>query len=97
MEVKTFPYKRIIFVCCNQRKNNEECCNNSGGSEIRDKLKCIVEKYNLNKLVRIAKSGCMGKCDSGVNIMIFPENIWLKDVTDKNIAEIIRQYVEPSR
>ncbi|MGR3318941.1 MAG: (2Fe-2S) ferredoxin domain-containing protein [Candidatus Anammoxibacter sp.] len=97
MEVKTLPYERIIFVCCNQRENNEECCNNSGGSEIREKLKSIVKGYNLNKRVRIAKSGCMGKCDSGVNVMIFPNNIWLKNVTDKDIAEILLQYVEPLR
>ncbi|MGR3177620.1 MAG: (2Fe-2S) ferredoxin domain-containing protein [Candidatus Anammoxibacter sp.] len=97
MEVKTLPYERIIFVCCNQRENNEECCNNSGGSEIRDKLKSVVKEYNLNKRVRISKSECMGKCDSGVNIMIFPDDIWLENVTNKDVSEIVRQYVEPLR
>ncbi|MGR3218433.1 MAG: (2Fe-2S) ferredoxin domain-containing protein [Candidatus Anammoxibacter sp.] len=97
MEVKAVPYERIIFVCCNQRKNGEECCNKLGGSEIRDRLKRITKEYNLNKRIRIAGCGCLGKCNAGVNIMIFPDNVWLKDVTENNISEIVLQYIEPLR
>ncbi len=97
MQIKEQPYKRIIFVCCNQRENNRECCNNSGGNIIRDSLKRIVKEQNLKDKIRICKSGCMGECDLGVNLMVFPDNIWIKDADESAIDEIAATYILPLR
>ncbi len=95
MQPDTIPYKRIIFVCCNQRDEGKECCNNKGGSEIRDKLKRAVAEYGIKQKIRVCKSGCMGQCGTGVNIMIFPDNIWLKNLTTNDIPKIINDYIDP--
>ena len=94
MQIEKLPYERTIFVCSNQREKGT-CCNNSGGSKIRDKLKDFLKEHNLNKRIRVSRSGCMGKCDSGVNIMVFPDNVWIKNTSEGDTMEIITKYIEP--
>jgi len=97
MNTESLPYERIIFVCCNQRDGARVCCNDSGGNKIREKLKEVVKEYGIQKKVRVSKSGCLGQCGTGVNIVISPDNIWLKNVTEDDIDEIIKLYIDTKK
>lgn len=39
----------------------------------------------------------MGECDLGVNLMVFPDNIWIKDADESAIDEIAATYILPLR
>lgn len=94
MKKEKLPYERIISVCCNQRDDGRDCCNNSGASEIREKLKSVVKKHGIQNKIRVCKSGCLGKCSTGVNVMIHPDNIWIKNTTTSDTDEIIQLYID---
>ncbi len=94
MNLDKLPYERVITVCCNQRDEGKDCCNNIGGSQISGKLKDAVKDKGLQEKVRVARSGCMRLCETGVNVMIYPDNLWLKNVTPNDTDEIIRLYID---
>ena len=86
-------YKKHIFVCVNQRENNlKKSCGNNGLA-IRDKFVEELRKLNLNHEVRANKSGCLAGCSQGPIVVIYPNQIWYKNVTLKNVSEIINESI----
>ena len=45
--------------------------------------------------VRISQSGCMDLCAQGPNIMIFPDNVWFKNVQSNDLPDLCRRYLDP--
>ena len=86
-------YKKHIFVCVNQRENNlKKSCGNTGLA-IRDKFVEELRKLNLNHEVRTNKSGCLAGCAKGPIVVIYPKQIWYKNVTLDNVLEIINESI----
>ena len=86
------PYQRIIFICVNEREVGK-CCSGAG-QDIRAQLKEYVKQKGLKGKVRISASGCMDKCAQGPNVMIFPDNVWYRNVDAKDLEEIKKIYVD---
>ena len=41
-------------------------------------------------MIRVSESSCLGVCDAGPNIMIYPQKIWLSEVTKDDVPEILQ-------
>lgn len=88
-----------IFFCNNVRDKNPDrpCC----GGENTEKLfeycrKQIKEKKHLlgeNCYVKANKTGCLGKCEQGPNIVLFPENRWYHYNSKEDIDKILEEHV----
>ena len=95
MEKNRLPYKRILFVCTNRREGGAVCCSRGGSESLRETLKRYVKENHLVGKVRISQSGCMDLCAQGPNIMIFPDNIWVKNVRSEDLPALIQHYLDP--
>ncbi len=90
------PYKRIIFVCTNKKEDSSKpCCGGRKGEEIAGKLKQLVREKNLKDIVRVSKTGCMGKCEQGPNIMVYPEGIWYSNVKEEDLPFLFDELLKP--
>jgi predicted metal-binding protein len=65
------PFEKHIFVCCNSREDGTGCAS-LGGEKIREKLKSQIFEQGYKK-IRANKSGCLGFCENGVVIAVYPE------------------------
>ena len=81
MKQKPMPHRLSVFVC-----GGKKC---HGGKKIHSQLKKAVKNNDLSSAVRVCSTGCMDQCDKGPNVMIFPDNIWLSHVKERNIDEIL--------
>lgn len=86
-------FKRHLFVCTNQRNDpcRQSCGDNGVGAEAVDYLKGHAKKMGLigpGKL-RISQTGCLGRCDEGPCIVIYPEGRWYTYVDDSDLQEIL--------
>lgn len=94
MEKQQPAFQKHIFVCVNQREPGERvCCAERGAAEMREYLKAQVKARGLGKKVRVYNSGCQDQCEQGPNILIFPDNVWLKGVRKEDLDAILNQYV----
>ena len=69
-------YTKHVFICTNKRDlPNQKSCRDLG-LELRLFLKQEIIKRWLNKEIRINKSGCLGQCQKGPCLVIYPKGIW---------------------
>ena len=88
MEEEKIGHKRHVFVCVNEREQGD-CCRNVNGLEVFTELKQFVKDNGLKEKVKVTRTGCMGFCnDTGCTVAIYPESIWLKKTTLKDVQKI---------
>ena len=67
-------------------------CISSHSLEVEDELKKQIARYNLEDKVGIVKTGCMGPCQYGPLMLIYPEGILYKELTIADIKEIVEEH-----
>ena len=88
MESATPRFKKYIFVCENRR--DEGACCGPASERIRERLKDAVKARGLEGTIRVSRSGCLDVCAEGPNVLISPDNVWLKHVSESDVEEILR-------
>ncbi len=88
-------YQKHIFFCTNQRSNGKKCCQQADAETM-----CAYAKQRLRSLylagegkVRVSKSGCLGRCDEGPMVLIYPEGTWYNYANQADIEEIIQVHI----
>ncbi len=88
-------FKYHVFFCTNQRDPGEGCCNDHGATALRDyakqRLKALGDRVAGN--VRINTAGCLGRCEAGPVIVVYPEATWYTYVDKADVDEIIDSHL----
>ena len=66
-------------------------CHSSQGDEIRRLLEEKVEEKGLDN-IEVTLTGCFGLCETGPNIVIYPEGIFYSQVKLEDIDEIVEEH-----
>lgn len=93
-------FDKHVFFCTNQRAAGEDCCNNFGAQKMRDYVKDKVKALGLSSganSMRINSAGCMGHCDQGPVLVVYPEGIWYTYVDESDLDEIISEHLQHGR
>lgn len=88
-------YQQHVFCCTNQRPAGHElgCCASKGGEKLRNYMKRRVKELGI-KGVRINGAGCLGRCEHGPAIVIYPEGVWYSPKTEADCDEIIARHLQ---
>lgn len=92
-------YQKHVFFCTNQREGGASCCADFQAAQARDYVKERVKKLNLdlNNQVRVNTAGCLGRCEEGPVIVIYPEAVWYTYVDQSDVDEIIEEHLQHGR
>ena len=76
-------FQRHVFVCVNERPpgNPKGCCKSKGSEAVRDELKKQLAALGLKGAVRANNAGCLDQCETGVTVVVYPEQVWYGKVT----------------
>ena len=83
------PYACHIFICVNDRQGARKSCADGGSVKLKDYLKDQVAKRGLRPRVRVSHSGCMGLCEKGPNVMLYPQGLWFSGVSEADADHIL--------
>ena len=87
-------YDIHIFVCTNQRSGSEKLsCGEVHGLELVAEFKKQLKDLKVNLKIRANKSGCLGICDFGPTIAIYPDGTFYVGVKREDISEIITSHI----
>ncbi|MEN6428886.1 MAG: (2Fe-2S) ferredoxin domain-containing protein [Phycisphaerales bacterium] len=87
---KTTPYKCHVFVCVNDRGGTRKSCADGNSKEIAVRLKETAKARGFPPgTVRVSQSLCLGLCDFGPNVVLYPQRIWFQAVTMDDIDRIL--------
>ena len=83
-----------IFVCNNQRTGAERLsCGETHGLELVAEFKKQINDLKIGLKIRANKSGCLGICDFGPTIAIYPEGTFYVGVKKEDVKEIIEAHI----
>ncbi len=84
--VKT-PHPVHVLVCTNARHDGTPSCGDSGEAQrVFEQLKARLKEAKLP--VRVSRTGCLGPCAQGPNVMCYPQGVWFQAVSEEDIPEI---------
>jgi len=79
--------KRIdLLICCGSG------CVSAGAMKIKERFHTVLAEKGLATEVNIIETGCMGPCDYGPVMVIYPEGIFYKSVTPEDVDEIVEEH-----
>ncbi len=78
---------KIELYVCNYDRDNDEACAQHGSKDLTDKLK-KWSKEEHKGVIKIVRSGCLGKCSEGIAIACYPEKKFLLNVRENDFEEI---------
>jgi (2Fe-2S) ferredoxin len=83
-----------IFVCTNQRTGSARLsCGETHGLELVAEFKKQLKDLKVNLKTRANKSGCLGICDFGPTVAIYPEGTFYVGVKKQDVKEIIESHI----
>jgi len=83
-------YDCHIFVCTNDRTGSgRSFCGSEHGASLIQKFKTELKSYLADKRVRVTRSGCLGICNQGPTVMIYPQGWCLVNVQPNDVTEIL--------
>ena len=83
------PYLSHAFVCTNDRQGKRKSCADGGSQSFRMVLKEEIGSRGWKNMIRVSQSGCLGLCEKGPNVLLYPQQVWYSRVTSKDLGEII--------
>ena len=87
MQTSAPAFRKYIFVCENERAEGR-CCSPEG-SRLRELLKDEVKRRGLSEKIRVSRAGCLDVCSEGPNVLLMPDNIWFKKVSENDVVGIL--------
>jgi len=84
-----------IFVCTNERKKGK-CCGSQLSQSVFDYLRQTVNKKRSevnDKLIKVTKTGCLGRCAKGPNLTMYPDNVWCSYQSIDDVKQFVGEYL----
>jgi (2Fe-2S) ferredoxin len=92
-------FKHHVFFCLNERPAGKACCHHLGAAGMQAYAKKRIKALGLAGPgeIRINRAGCLGRCDEGPVLVIYPDNVWYQYVDQEDIDEIIEEHLVHGR
>ncbi len=86
---------RHVFVCTQQRPPGHPrgSCGAQGSTAVLQAFWAELQKRQAYDQVAVTYSGCLGPCEGGPNVLVYPEALLYQKVTPGDAAEIFEQHL----
>ena len=83
-----------IFVCTNQRTGTDRSsCGEAHGLDLVAEFKKQTKDLKTGLKIRAQRAGCLGICDFGPTVAVYPEGIFYVGVKKEDVTEIIQSHI----
>jgi (2Fe-2S) ferredoxin len=87
--------EKHVFVCTNTRPENDSrgCCLAKASGTVRDLFKELIAKKGLKQKIRVNSTNCLGQCEHGAVVVIYPEGVWYRGVRPEDVEKIVESHL----
>jgi (2Fe-2S) ferredoxin len=75
-----------LLICCGSG------CVSAGALKIKEKIQAVLHEKGLLNEINIIETGCMGPCDYGPVMVVYPEGVFYKKVTLEDVEELVEEH-----
>ncbi len=83
------PFRFHVFVCTQQKPGGVPSCPAGGSLAVLESMGREMQKRGLDSDVQLTTCGCMGLCDEGPVMVVYPEGVWYRHVQSSDVSEIV--------
>ena len=87
------PFRFHLFVCTQQKPEGVPSCPVNGSIAVLNALDREIQACGFGGDVQLTTCGCMGLCDEGPVMVVYPEGVWYRRVQTSDIPEIVNQHL----
>jgi (2Fe-2S) ferredoxin/SAM-dependent methyltransferase/DNA-binding CsgD family transcriptional regulator len=81
-----------VFACEQRKPEGIPSCSACGSKKVIEHLRAEVTSQGLQDRVQITTCGSLGLCESGPNMVVYPEGTWYGGVTPGDVPELVREH-----
>jgi len=85
------PKRLDILVC------SGAACISNDSTTIKNKLQAVLKEHNLENEVAIVETGCMGPCELGPVMLVYPDGVFYIRLKEGDVEEIVKEHVIKGR
>lgn len=87
--------EKHVFVCSQSRPpaHPRGCCAAKGANDVLQAFWQELQKRNLYDCINVTFSGCLGPCDGGPNVLVYPEGVLYRGLTKDDVAAIFDEHL----
>ena len=90
------PFRFHLFICTQQKPEGVPSCPASGAWAVLGALDHEVQARGLNE-VQLTTCGCMGLCDEGPVMVVYPAGVWYRKVQPSDVSEIVNTHLREGK
>ncbi len=88
------PYKHHVLVCVSHRPALVgPSCGTNGSNDLLMAIQEAVVKQGLGDRVLVTGSTCLGPCEEGVNVVVYPDAVWYRNVGAEDVSELVQGHL----
>lgn len=91
------PFCLHLFVCTQQKPEGVPSCPADGARAVLDALDRELQSRGLGNDVQLTTSGCMGLCDEGPVMVVYPAGVWYRRLQPADVPEIVDSHLRDAR
>jgi len=96
------PFRFHLFVCTQQKPEGVPSCSASGSFAVLGALDREIQAHSfnnrsLNNDVQLTTCGCMGLCDEGPVMVVYPAGVWYRRVQPSDVSEIVSTHLRDGK
>ncbi len=80
-------YRRHVLVCAGAG------CISSGCKEVERNLISELQSHRLDNEIKVIQTGCIGSCDLGPVIVVYPEGVFYERVKAQDVKGIVEEHL----
>ena len=86
-------FRHHAFCCYQQRPpaHPRGSCAARGAQPLWERLASVIQARQLSRVATVG-TGCLGFCNAGPLLVVYPEGIWYQPQTPEDIDEIVQSH-----
>ena len=84
-----------LFVCAQARPAGHPrgSCGANGANNVFQAFATQLTSKNLLGKIALTQTGCLGPCQTGSNVLVYPEGIMYSQVSVEDVSKIVDQHL----
>ncbi len=87
--------EKHIFICLNSRPlgHPKGSCTLAGAQELLTEFAEQLEAREIKGQFRLTRTGCLGPCEAGPIVLVYPEGVMYGGVQARDVSDIIDDHL----
>jgi (2Fe-2S) ferredoxin/ubiquinone/menaquinone biosynthesis C-methylase UbiE len=87
------PFRHHIFICTQEKPEGVTSCPANHSWQVLRVLEKEIAAQGLDNEVQLSTCGCLGLCDEGPIVIVYPEGVWYRKVNESDVAEMVASHL----